>query len=106
MDLKRLSDTVKTVVCIEDETEMVDLIRLILERRGIQVVGAPTGRDGLETVRRIRPDLVLVDSKLPDMDGWELYRQIKADPELEDIKVIVITAKDQGIDDILGPHIL
>jgi len=101
-----MADTKKTVVVVEDEAEMVDLIRLILGRRGIQVVGASTGREGLETVRCIKPDLVLIDLMLPNMDGWEVYQQIKADPELKGIKVIVTTAKDQGIDDVLGPHVL
>ncbi len=95
----------KTVVCIEDEPEMIDLVRLILGRKGFKLIGAVGGREGLETVRRVRPDLVLLDLMMPDMDGWEVYQQMKADEELRDIPVIVVTAKAQSIDKVLGLHI-
>jgi DNA-binding response OmpR family regulator len=93
------------VVCIEDEPEMIDLVRLILGRRGFLVIGANGGVEGLETVRQEKPDLVLLDLMMPDMDGWEVYQQIKADPELSEIPVVVVTAKAQSIDKVLGLHI-
>jgi DNA-binding response OmpR family regulator len=95
----------KRVVCIEDEPEMIDLVRLILGRKGFQVIGANGGVEGLDTVRREKPDLVLLDLMMPDMDGWEVYQQMKADPELRDIPVVVVTAKAQSIDKVLGLHI-
>jgi two-component system response regulator VicR len=95
----------KMVVCIEDEREMIDLVKLILGRKGFDLVGAVGGREGLETVRRLKPDLVLLDLMMPDMDGWEVYQQIKADDELKDTPVIVVTAKAQSIDKVLGLHI-
>jgi DNA-binding response OmpR family regulator len=95
----------KRVVCIEDEPEMIDLVRLILGRKGFQVIGANGGIEGLDTVRREKPDLVLLDLMMPDMDGWEVYQQMKADPALRDIPVVVVTAKAQSIDKVLGLHI-
>ena len=95
----------KTVVCIEDEPEMIDLVKLILGRKGFELVGAVGGREGLETVRKLKPDLVLLDLMMPDMDGWEVYQQMKADDELKVIPVIVVTAKAQSIDKVLGLHI-
>jgi CheY-like chemotaxis protein len=95
----------KRVVCIEDEPEMIDLVRLILGRKGFNVIGANGGIEGLETVRRLRPDLILLDLMMPDMDGWEVYQQVKADPALRDIPVVVVTAKAQSIDKVLGLHI-
>ena len=95
----------RTVVCIEDEPEMVDLIKLILGRRGFELTGAMGGREGLEVVRRVKPDLVLLDLMMPDIDGWEVYQQMKADEELKHIPVIVVTAKAQSIDKVLGLHI-
>jgi len=95
----------KTVVCIEDEPEMVDLIKLILGRKGFELIGAMGGREGLDAIRRVKPDLVLLDLMMPDMDGWEVYQQIKADDELRRIPVIVVTAKAQSIDKVLGLHI-
>jgi DNA-binding response OmpR family regulator len=101
-----MSDTEnKQIICIEDEPEMIDLIRLILGRRGFNVIGAAGGKEGLEKVRQDPPDLILLDLMMPDMDGWEVYQQIKADDKTKNIPVIVVTAKAQSIDKVLGLHI-
>ncbi len=71
--------TVKHIVCIEDEPEMIDLIQLILNRRGFNVHGAPGGKEGLDLVREIHPDLVLLDLGLPDMNGWDALTAIRGD---------------------------
>ncbi|MES0340147.1 MAG: response regulator [Anaerolineales bacterium] len=100
-----MAEDAKRVVCIEDEPEMIDLVRLILGRKGFDVIGANGGIEGLETVQRERPDLVLLDLMMPDMDGWEVYQQMKADDDLRNIPVVVVTAKAQSIDKVLGLHI-
>jgi DNA-binding response OmpR family regulator len=97
--------TVKQIVCIEDEPEMIELIRLILGRRGFDVHGASGGKEGLELVREMHPDLVLLDLMMPEMDGWEVYQQMKADTSIRDIPVVVVTARAQNIDKVLGLHI-
>jgi two-component system response regulator VicR len=98
-------DEKKRILCIEDEPAIIDLIRLILERKGFHVLGAVGGQEGLEAIRRERPDMILLDIMMPGMDGWEVYRQMKADETLRDTPVIVITAKAQSIDKVLGLHI-
>jgi two-component system, OmpR family, response regulator VicR len=95
----------RKVLCVEDEPDMIELVRLILEREGFEVVGAVGGQEGLEAVRREKPDLILLDLMMPDMDGWEVYRQVRADPKLKQTPVIVVTAKAQSIDKVLGLHI-
>ena len=100
-----MDNKIKNILCIEDEPEMIDLIRIILNRRGFDVQGADGGREGLEKVRKNLPDLVLLDLMMPDMDGWEVYQQIKADEKTRDIPIIIITAKAQNIDKVLGLHI-
>jgi DNA-binding response OmpR family regulator len=92
----------KRLAYIEDETEMIDLVRLILGRQGFTVLGANGGREGLDLVRKELPDLVLLDLMMPDMDGWDVYHQIKSEELTRDIPVIVITAKAQDIDKTLG----
>jgi two-component system response regulator VicR len=99
------STTVKHIVCIEDEIEMIELIRLILGRRGFDVQGAAGGKEGLKMVRELLPDLVLLDLMMPEMDGWEVYQQMKADVSTRDIPVVVVTARAQNIDKVLGLHI-
>jgi two-component system response regulator VicR len=98
-------ETKRRVVYIEDEQEMIDLVRLILNRRGFEIFGANGGREGLDIVRRVLPDLVLLDLMMPDMDGWDVYQQMKADETTHNIPVIVVTAKAQSIDKVLGLHI-
>lgn len=93
------------ILCIEDETDMIDLIRIILERKGFEVEGASGGEEGLQKLHETRPDLVLLDLMMPDIDGWEVYQQMKADETTREIPVIVVTAKAQNIDKVLGLQI-
>ena len=97
-----MSENGKKVVCIEDEPEIIDLVELILSRKGFIVHGANGGKEGLETVKKERPDLVLLDLMMPDMDGWEVYQRMKSDDELAKIPVVVVTAKAASIDKVLG----
>jgi DNA-binding response OmpR family regulator len=98
-------NTTKRILCVEDDPEMIDLMRLILSRRGFEVKGAAGGTEGLRLVRQELPDLVLLDLMMPDMDGWEVYQQMKADEKTRNIPVIVVTAKAQNIDRVLAMHI-
>lgn len=104
-DPKMNSANVKRIVCIEDEPGMIDLIQLILNRKGFEVFGAPGGKEGLQMVREMHPVLVLLDLMMPDMDGWEVYQQMKAEESTRNIPVIIVTAKAQNIDKVLGLHI-
>ena len=92
----------KRILYIEDETEMIELTRIVLEREGFEMLGAVGGAQGIEAIKREKPDLVLLDLMMPDVDGWEVYRRMKADKELADIPVIIITARTQSIDKVLG----
>ncbi len=100
-----MNANLKCILCVEDEPEMIDLMRLILGRRGFEVKGATGGIEGLNMIRQEPPDLILLDLMMPDMDGWEVYQQIKADEKTKHIPVIVVTAKAQSIDKVLGLHI-
>lgn len=95
----------RKIVCVEDEVAMIDLIRLILSSKGFEVIGADGGVKGLATIRAQKPDLVLLDLMMPEVDGWQVYQQLKADPATAEIPVIVVTAKAQNIDKVLGLHI-
>ncbi|MGD2041428.1 MAG: response regulator [Anaerolineae bacterium] len=92
----------KRILCVEDHPEMIELVQLILGRQGFEVEGAVGGQAGIEEMRTNPPDLLLLDLMMPDVDGWEVYRQIKANDELREIPVIIVTAKAQEIDRVLG----
>jgi DNA-binding response OmpR family regulator len=93
------------IVCVEDEIEMIDLIRLILTREGYEIIIANGGLKALEVIEDVLPQLVLLDLMMPDLDGWEVYQRLKANPITKDIPVIVVTARAQSIDKVLGLHI-
>ncbi len=95
----------KKVVCVEDEVDMIELVKLILGRQNIEVIGALGGIEGLQKIEQLQPDLVLLDLMMPEMDGWEVYQKMKASTEMRHIPVIVVTAKVQNIDRVLGLHI-
>jgi two-component system response regulator VicR len=99
------SSSRRQVLCIEDEPETVELIRLILERRGFTVVEASSGAAGLRALRGSRPDLILLDLMTPDIDGWDVYQRIKSDSSTSGIPVIVVTARAQNIDRVIGRQI-
>lgn len=81
------------IVCIEDDAEMIELLRLMLSRQGYEVFGAVGGQVGLVEVDRLQPDVVLLDLMMPGMDGWEVYRRLKDNPATCNIPVIMLTAK-------------
>lgn len=99
------SKPIRRVVCIEDDAAMIDLVTLILKTKGFEVTGAMSGPEGLETIGKVRPDLVLLDLMMPEMDGWDVYQRMKADEYMRTIPVIVVTAKAQTIDKVLGLNI-
>ena len=100
--LNRLDGRVKRVVIIEDEPNAARLLRRILQARGqsqgmqgqYQVFEANNGRTGLDLVRQERPDLILLDLMMPELDGFKFLEIVKADEELRDVPVIVVTAKE------------
>lgn len=83
------------VLCIEDETEMSQLVEMILSRQGYDVATAATSQSALEQVAAQKPDLILLDLMLPDVDGWEVYEKLKSEEPTRDIPVIVVTARAQ-----------
>lgn len=89
------------ILCIEDEPQMIDLIKLILETRGYEVVGAEGGQEGLEKMRSEKPDLILLDLMMPEMDGGDVFHHMKEEVELRGIPVVVVTAKAAPIDKVL-----
>ena len=93
------------IVCIEDDPQIIELVRTILGRKGYQVIGAAGGQEGLTLVQVQRPDLILLDLMMPDLDGWEVYRRLKEDPLLAPVPVMVVTARAQDIDRVLGLHV-
>ncbi len=92
----------KKVVLIEDDTDLYSLIQYNLDKEGFAVVGSQTGKGALELCRRERPDLVILDIMLPDSDGLDICKGIRANPELSHIPIIFLTARAAETDRIVG----
>jgi two-component system, OmpR family, alkaline phosphatase synthesis response regulator PhoP len=90
------------ILVIDDDREIVRLLRSYLEQAQFRVIVAYNGEDALHALRRERPALLLLDLMLPDRDGWELTRAIRADTQLADTPIIMLTARVDDIDKILG----
>lgn len=95
----------KKVVLIEDDADLYSLVQYNLEKEGLRFAGSRTGRGAVELCRREKPDLILLDIMLPDADGLEICKAIRAHPELAHLPIIFLTARASEMDRILGLEI-
>jgi DNA-binding response OmpR family regulator len=86
------------ILIVEDEPNIVVPLQFSLEQKGYQVVVAASGEEALESITRERPDLVLLDIMLPGVDGFEVCRVVRADPQLQHLKVVFLSALGREID--------
>jgi DNA-binding response OmpR family regulator len=94
--------TGQTILVVDDEANIVELARMYLEQDGFQVQSARDGAAALETVARQPPALIILDLMLPRVDGWEVCRRIRADRAARDLPIIMLTARDEDVDRIVG----
>ena len=92
------------VMVVDDEPDTIDLVRLVLESEDIDVIGANSGSECLEMLDASRPDAILLDLMMPEMDGWETFHKIKEKDS--SIPVSMLTVKSQEFDKMLGLHVL
>ena len=93
------------IVIIEDEPDIVQLVRYSFQKEGFQLESFGRGKDGFEHLRRKPADLLLLDVMLPDLDGFDICRRLRADEQLKALPVIFLTAKGAEIDRVLGLEI-
>jgi len=82
----------KRILVVEDQEDNRKIVRDLVTASGYELVEAATGEEGLEAAARERPDLILMDIQLPGIDGYEVTRRIKADPDLRQIPIIAVTS--------------
>lgn len=88
----------KTVMLAEDEPNIVESLTFLLERAGFEISVATNGRIALESALEDQPDVLVLDLMLPELDGYEVLRQLRANPKGEKLPVLMLTAKGQRID--------
>ena len=96
-----MADT-RRVLVVDDEPDVLLLCRVNLEFEGYEVIEASDGIEAMEQVRAHRPDIVLLDVMMPRMDGWQVLDEIKGDADLQQIPVVMLTAKVQDQDQARG----
>jgi two-component system phosphate regulon response regulator PhoB len=104
MILEKKQTLLKTekIVVIEDEDDILEVIAYNLKREGYEVITSTSGEDGLDKIEKTAPQLVVLDLMLPEIDGLELCRKLKSDPLTRSIPVIMVTAKGEESDVVLG----
>ncbi len=90
------------ILVVDDEPGIVDIARANLEGQGYSVIGAYDGEEALTKIREEKPDLVILDILMPEMDGWDVLERIESDPELSGIPVIMLTARVSDEDVLRG----
>mgnify|MGYP003337434728 CR=1 FL=1 len=91
-----------SIVTVEDEKPLITLLKYNLEKEGYKVKNAETGQEALQLIKSAIPDIVVLDWMLPDFSGIEICKQIKRDKKLKTIPVLMLTAKSEAEDKIIG----
>jgi twitching motility two-component system response regulator PilH len=94
--------TVTTVLVVEDTPSEMELMTLYLRESGYKVITATNGKEALEKVSQEKPDVVITDVVMPDMNGFELCRSLKKNPDTKNVPVIACTSKNQELDRLWG----
>lgn len=90
------------VLVVDDDKQIVRLVKTYLEGAGFRVLTAYEGGDALRVARRERPDLIVLDIQLPERDGWEITRLVRADERLATVPILMLTARVEDTDKIVG----
>src|SRR3954452_22133059 len=88
-----------TILLVDDEQNIIELATMYLEQEGFRVISARDGQAALDRVKADRPALVVLDLMLPQVDGWQVCRKIRAD---SDLPILMLTARDDDVDKIVG----
>jgi len=92
----------KKILIVEDERDILQLVKLYLEKEGFRTVSAATGAEGLRSAKQDKPDLVILDLMLPEIDGLEVCKRLRAAPETAMLPIIMLTAKAEESDTVIG----
>ena len=94
--------THKKILIVEDEADIAQLVKLYLEKDGFRTTTAATGAEGLKLIKTDRPDMVILDLMLPEMDGLEIFKKIRSVPDTALLPILMLTAKAEESDTIIG----
>jgi len=96
----------RKVMVIEDEADIAALVRLVLETRDYEVKAVLDSTRAYDEAVAYRPDAILVDLKMPVVDGWTVFKRIRSDESFADVPIAILTAKAEGFDTMVGLHVM
>ena len=94
------------ILVVDDERDIRNLLKQVLEHTGYEVETATNGREALEMVDRSLPDLMLLDIMMPEIDGWEVCRQVKSKQKSRGVPIILLTVRNQALDKVVGMEVV
>ena len=94
---------VQTLLVVDDDPEIAGMLSTRLESRGYKVITASDGKEALTVARRHRPALIVLDVMMPGKNGWEVARALKQDPVTEGIKIVMLTAIGENVNELTSP---
>lgn len=97
--------TLQKILIVDDEISILVPLKFILEKNGYAVAMAQSGKDAIDSIYASKPDLILLDIMLPDLDGYEIFQMIRQRPEWHSIRVIFLTAKNRDVDIAKGMNL-
>ena len=92
----------KRILIVDDDPHIGELLYVNLDAAGYEADRAANGREAIDRITAARPDLVILDVMMPEMDGWELCKSIRDDPDCRDIRIVMLTARDTDRDKMIG----
>ena|SRR3989338_2294085 len=92
----------KKILLVDDEKDLVSTLRTLLEAKGYEVISATDGLEGLEKAKKEKPNLILLDVMMPNLNGYQVCRALKKDPNFKHIPIVMLTAKAQESDKFWG----
>jgi two-component system response regulator VicR len=96
----------KKILVIEDDNDIADLVKLVLETEDFVVETVLDSAIAIDAAHAYRPDAILLDLTMPKIDGWEIFKQLRKDPELRTVPVAILTAKAERFDEMVGLHVM
>jgi len=96
----------KKIIVVEDEMDIAELVKLVLETEDFEVRTVLDPVAAYETVKQYKPDAILLDLTMPRLNGWEVFKQIRNDPEFARVPIAILTAKTQAFDEMVGLHVM
>jgi two-component system response regulator VicR len=96
----------KKIVVVEDDQDIADLVKLVLETAEFEVVTVLDGQNALARIQSVRPDAILLDLTMPKISGWDIFKQVRGDPAYAEIPIAILTAKSETFDEMVGLHVM